>query len=350
MTAGINQNAGEKVLKPKSKLRSLREMNLLVIIAAFVILMCIVCSQYFPHWANIKVVLSSISIDGIVVIGMAIIMITGGIDLSVGSVMCLSMAVCAELFLAGLNPWIAMIGALVVCGGIGAAIGFLVTKVRLSHFIVTLCFMGIARGIVYAMTTGTPISLVGTLELHPEFQFLGQGQIGGLVPMTVIIFAVIAIISEFVVRKSYAARLAFYTGSNEKAAAYSGINVDRVKIVTCVCCSMFAGIAGIIYMNKFSGVPVSAGQGLEMTAIASAVIGGVSMNGGKGSVLGAILGLTLMTLVQNALTLFTVPAFWQDLIRYLIVLAAVIFDSVQQHGLLKKRTTKKPTATAAVSK
>ncbi len=344
---GINQNTEEKAIKPKNKITSLREMNLLIIIAAFVVIMCIVCNQYFPHWANIKVVLSSISIDGIVVIGMAIIMITGGIDLSVGSVMCLSMAICAKLFLAGLNPWLAMAVALLACCGIGSVIGFLVTKVRLSHFIVTLCFMGIARGIVYAMTTGTPISLVGTLELHPEFQFLGQGQIGGLIPMTVVIFAVIALISEFIVRKSYAARLAFYTGSNEKAAAYSGINVDRVKTMTCLFCSLFAGIAGIIYLNKFSGVPVSAGQGLEMTAIASAVIGGVSMNGGKGSVLGAILGLTLMTLVQNALTLFAVPAFWQDLIRYLIVLAAVIFDSVQQYGLLKKKGTKKQAAVPA---
>lgn len=310
--------------------------------------MCITCSQYFPHWANIKVVLSSISVDGIVVIGMAIIMIAGGIDLSVGAVMCLSMAICAKIFLAGLNPWLAMAIALLACCGVGTAIGLLVTKVKLSHFIVTLCFMGIARGIVYAMTTGTPISLVGTLELHPEFQFLGQEQIGGIIPMTVVIFAVIAFISDYVARKSYAMRLVFYTGSNEKAAAYSGVNIDKVKIMTCMFCSLFAGIAGVIYMTKFSGVPISAGTGLEMTAIASAVIGGVGMNGGKGSILGAVLGLTLMTLVQNALTLFAVPAFWQDLIRYLIVLAAVVFDSVQQNGLLK-RTAKVKTA-KAVSK
>ena len=148
--------------------------------------------------------------------------------------------------------------------------------------------------------------------------------------MVVVIFVIIAIIMDFFVRNSSTIRLVFYTGSNEKAAAYSGINVNRVTTLTCVACSVFAGIAGIIYVNRFSGVPLTAGTGMEMTAIASAVIGGVSFNGGKGSILGALLGLALMAFVQNAMTLFNVQAFWQDLIRYLIVLGAVIFDGVQQ--------------------
>ncbi len=320
---------------PLKKLFQMREMTLLLIVALFILVMCF-ASEFFPKWANIKVLLSALSIDGIIVIGMAIILISGGIDLSVGSVMCLSMTVCAMLFLNGLNPWIAAIVALLVCALIGAVIGFLVTKLKLTHFIVTLCFMGIARGIVFALTTGTPISLVTVLKDHEAFRFLGQGQIGEILPMTVLIFLIVAILADFFVRKSSIMRLVFYTGSNEKAAAYSGINVDKVKIMTCVACSLFAGFAGIIYVNKFSGVPVSAGTGAEMTAIASAVIGGVSMSGGRGTVLGAVLGLTLMTLVQNSMTLFTVPAFWQDLIRYLIVLAAVVVDAIQQNMSRRK--------------
>ncbi len=319
-----------------ARIAQLREMNLLIILAAIIIILSFT-SPYFPKWDNIKVLLGSVSIDGIVVIGMTIILISGGIDLSVGSVMCLGMAICAMLFLGGMSPWMAAVIAMLCCAAIGGAIGFLVTKVKLTHFIVTLCFMGIARGIVLALTTGTPISLVTALESYPEFRFLGQGQVGGLIPMTVIIFVIVVIIMDIIVRKSSMMRLVFYTGSNGKAAAYSGIKVDKVKIMCCVACSCFAGFAGIIYLNKFSGVPMSAGSGLEMTAIASAVIGGVSMMGGKGSVLGAVLGLVLMAIVQNALTLFNVAAFWQDLIRYLIVLGAVVLDAVQQNAALKKR-------------
>ena len=293
-------------------------------------------NEYFATWANLRVVIGSFSLDGIAVIGMTVILISGGIDLSVGSVMCLSMTICALLIRASVNPWLSALLALLGCTVMGLVMGLLITKIRLSHFIVTLCFLGIARGIVYALTTGTPISLVGALKDLPEFRFIGQGQVGGIVPMTVIIFLALAAASEIFVRKSSLMRLVFYTGSNEHAAAFSGINVDRVKLATCVACSLFAGIEGIVYVNKFSGVPVSAGTGLEMTAIASAVIGGVSMNGGRGSVLGAILGLALMALVQNALTLFTAPPFWQDLIRYLIVLGAVLLDALQKNRAARR--------------
>jgi ribose transport system permease protein len=313
----------------------LREINLLLIILALIIALSFT-SPYFAKWANIKVVLGSLSIDGIVVIGMAILLISGGIDLSVGSVLCLSMTIIALLFRKGINPWIASIISLCICAGIGSIMGFLATKLKLSNFIVSLCFMGICRGVVFALTTGTPISLVRYLVNTPKFQYLGQGQIGGLLPMTVLFFIIIATISEIGVRKSVLMRMVFYTGSNPKAAAYSGINVDRVKIFSCMACSGFAALAGIIYLNKFSGVSMTAGVGMEMTAIASAVIGGVSIYGGKGSILGAILGLTLMALIQNGMTLFNVPAAWQDLVRYLIVLSAVTFDAIRQYFAIRR--------------
>ena len=313
----------------------LREINLLLIILAIIISLSFT-SPYFAKWANIKVVLGSLSIDGIVVIGMTLILISGGIDLSVGSVMCLSMAIIGKLFLSGINPWLASLCSLAICAGIGALMGFLVTKLKLSNLIVSLCFMGICRGIVYSITTGTPISLVRVLADVPKFRYLGQGQIGGLLPMTVLLFIIIVIISEIFVRKSILMRMVVYVGSNSKAASYSGINAHKVQIFTCMACSVFAALAGVIYLNKFSGVPLTAGMGMEMTAIASAVIGGVSIYGGKGSIFGAILGLSLMALVQNGMTLFNVPAFWQDLVRYLIVLGAVTFDAVRQNFAMRR--------------
>ena len=334
-TTTDTKKGGIKFDPKKLAFFQLREINLLFIILAIIIGLSIT-SPYFAKWANIKVVLGSLSIDGIVVIGMTIILISGGIDLSVGSMMCLSMTIIAKLFLKGVNPWLAAGIAVCICASIGSFIGFLVTRIRLSHFIVTLCFMGICRGIVHTMTTGTPISLVRVLANAPNFRYLGNGQIGGVLPMTVLIFAVIVILAELFVRNSVLMRMVFYTGSNQKAAAYSGINVNRVKVFTCITCSVFAALAGVIYVNKFSGVPITAGNGLEMTAIASAVIGGVSMNGGKGSILGAILGLSLMALVQNGMTLFNVPAFWQDLIRYIIVLVAVVIDAIRQNAAMRR--------------
>ncbi|MDR1133140.1 MAG: ABC transporter permease [Synergistaceae bacterium] len=327
--------AGEVKQKKKWKVLEMRELNLMLILLVIIIGLSLT-NEYFATWANLRVVIGSFSLDGIAVIGMTVILISGGIDLSVGSVMCLSMTICALLIRASVNPWLSAVLALLGCTAVGLAMGLLITKIHLSHFIVTLCFLGIARGIVYALTTGTPISLVGALKDLPSFRFIGQGQVGGIIPMTVIIFLSLAVVSEIFVRKSSLMRLVFYTGSNEKAAAFSGINVDRVKLATCIACSLFAGIEGIVYVNKFSGVPVSAGTGLEMTAIASAVIGGVSMNGGRGSVLGAILGLALMALVQNALTLFAAPPFWQDLIRYLIVLGAVLLDALQKNRAIRR--------------
>ena len=326
--------------KGLNKVRSLpffqiREMNLLMIILVMIVVLSF-ASPFFARWANIRVILSSMSMDGIIVIGMAIILISGGIDLSVGSVMCLAMTIIAMFFLQGMNPWMAALCAIIICAFIGGFMGFLVTHVRLSHFIVTLCFMGIARGVVHALTLGTPISLVRVLPDAPAFRFLGQGFIGGVLPMAVLIFVIIVILAEVFVRRSLLMRTVFYTGSNEKAATYSGINIKRVKIFTCMLCSAFAAVTGIFYVTRFSGVPPTAGIGMEMTAIAACVIGGVSMKGGKGSVLGAILGLALMALVQNSMVLFRVPAFWQELIRFLIVLFAVTIDALRQNFAMRR--------------
>lgn len=318
-------------------LSDVREMSLIIIIILVSILLAFT-NDYFATWANAKTLLGSISINGILTIGMIIVMISGGLDLSIGSVMCLSMAFAATAIRAGMNPWIsALIGILgaIACG---LVMGLIITKMNLSHFIVTLCFMGIARGVVYAMTSGVNISLVSNMKEMPVIAYLGSGYIGGFLPMTFLVFIVLAVITELYARKSANMRRVYYTGSNEQAAEYSGIKTKRVKIAACMACSTMAGIAGIIYMSKYSGVATSAGIGLEMTALSAAVIGGVSMNGGKGTIAGGLLGLLFIVLIQDAMNLFSVQAFWQDLIRYLIVLLAVILDVLQERARKRKNS------------
>ncbi len=307
------------------KLKDFRELNLLLIIAVVSIVMSF-ASPYFLTWGNIEAMLLSFSTEGIVVIGMTIMLIVGGIDISVGSVMCLAMVIPGQLFLMGWDPWTASLVGLLSAVIIGMLIGFFVTKVGLNHFIITLAFMGIVRGASLVVTKGTPLSLY---SLPDSFKFIGQGKILGI-PFVIILFFIIVIICDFMLRKSTVLRKVFYTGSNEKAAMFSGINTKRVKFWVSVLCSSLTGLAGIIFMARFGAATPTFGLGLEMTAISGAVIGGASLNGGKGTVLGSILGISLLAIVTGSMILLDVNVYWQDLIKGMILVGAISIDSLSQ--------------------
>ena len=312
-------------------------MLALIVLAMYVILSF--ANKNFMKWSNQKVVISSMAVDGIVVIGMTIILISGGIDLSVGSTLCLSMTSAAILMRTGINPWLASLIAILITAMFGLLLGLLVTQLHLTHFIVSLCFMGIERGLVYILTGGSPISLVRVFEEHKSYAFVGQGTIGGIFPMAPVTFIIVFIIAEIYVRNSASMRKVFYTGSNEKSARYSGIKINKVKILSGIACSALAGLAGIVYVIRYSGVAVSAGTGEEMVAMSAAVIGGASMNGGRGSILGSILGLLFIIIIQDALTLMMVPSYWQDFVKYVIVLLAVALDGFTYYRSTKAATS-----------
>ncbi|QDY70708.1 ABC transporter permease (plasmid) [Qingshengfaniella alkalisoli] len=299
----------------------MREFALIVIILALCIGMSF-ASPYFLTEGNMRAVLLSFSTEGIVVVGMTILLISGGIDLSVGSVMALTMAVAGKLFLMGVDPWLASIIGIASASMIGVIMSFFVTRVGLHYFIVSLAFLGIARGMTLVVTQGTPLSL---FSLPPSFKFIGQGSIYGI-PFVVILFFAIVIIADFLLRRATMFRRVYYTGSNEKAAEYSGIRTNRVKAGAIILCSTLTGLAGVIFMSKFGAATPQFGVGMELNVIAAAVIGGASLTGGSGSVLGAILGIALLSLVTSSLQLLDVPVFWQDAIKGGILLAAVTVD------------------------
>jgi ribose transport system permease protein len=278
-------------------------------------------------WDNISSVLMSFSTDGIVVIGMTLILIVGGIDLSVASVTAFAECLAGKMFLKGMDPWTASIITIFICGIIGFIMSIFVTKVKLTPFITTLAGMTIVRGLCFVVTKGTPLSL---FTLPAKFKFIGQGFIGK-VPFVIILFFVIVLVCDLMCRYSTILRKAFYTGSNEKAAIFSGINTNRMKMGIFVICSLFAGLAGIIYMSKFgAGIP-GASQGLEMTAISSAVIGGASLNGGKGTILGSVLGVALLSVISNAMILLRINVYYQQLVMGCILLLAVTLDQISQN-------------------
>ena len=311
-----------------SRLFGARETGLVLIILVLFVLMSFT-SEFFLTWPNMRAMAMAFSVEAIVVVGMTILLISGGIDLSVGSVTALAMVVAGLLFLNGVNPWIAALIAIGVCAGIGAIMGFFVTVVGLHHFIVTLAAMVIARGLCLLGTGGRPL---GLYDLPEGFKWIGIGSIG-VIPVAIVIFVIVVFAFDFLLRRTTAFRLVYYTGSNEKAAAYSGIRTKRVIFLTTMLCSTLCGVAGVIYMARFGSAQPTFGVGMELNVIAAAVIGGASLSGGKGSILGAILGAVLLSLVSSSLALLNVSVYWQDIIRGSILLAAVTFD----HYLVKRQ-------------
>ncbi|QPC94371.1 ABC transporter permease [Mesorhizobium sp. INR15] len=312
-----------------ARLASMREAGLIVIILALCIAMSF-ASPYFLTWGNFRAMLMSFSIEGIVVVGMTILLIVGGIDLSVGSVVCFSMVVSGALFLAGLDPWTASLIGIAVSALIGAVMGFFVTVVGLNHFITSLAAMVIVRGLCLVITKGTPLSL---FTLPPSFKAIGQGSFRDI-PYVILIFVVVVAIFDFLLRRATVFRKVFYTGSNEKAAQFSGIRTAQVKFWVTVLCSTLAGLAGVIYMARFGAATPTFGAGMELNIIAAAVIGGASLNGGSGTIFGAILGMALLSVVTSSLILLDISVYWQDMIKGCILLAAVSID----HFLHRKKS------------
>ena len=312
-----------------AQLASMREAGLIVIILALCIAMSF-ASPHFLTWGNFRAMLMSFSIEGIVVVGMTILLIVGGIDLSVGSVVCFSTGVSGARCLAGLDPWTASLIGIGVSALIGAAMGFFVTVIGLNHFITSLAAMVIVRGMCLVVTKGTPLSL---FTLPPAFKAIGQGSFNNI-PYVILIFVVVVAIFDFLLRRATAFRKVFYTGSNEKAAQFSGIRTKQVKFWVTVLCSTLAGLAGVIYMARFGAATPTFGAGMELNIIAAAVIGGASLNGGSGTIFGAILGMALLSVVTRSLILLDVSVYWQDMIKGCILLAAVSID----HFLHRKKS------------
>jgi ribose transport system permease protein len=312
-----------------ARLASMREAGLIVIILALCIAMSF-ASPHFLSWGNLRAMMMSFSIEGIVVVGMTILLIVGGIDLSVGSVVCFSMVISGALFLAGLDPWTASLIGIAASALIGAIMGFFVTVVGLNHFITSLAAMVIVRGLCLIITKGTPLSL---FSLPPGFKAIGQGSFHN-VPYVILIFLVVVAAFDFLLRRATAFRKVFYTGSNQKAAQFSGIKTNQVKFWVTVLCSTLAGFAGVIYMARFGAATPTFGVGMELNIIAAAVIGGASLNGGSGTILGAILGMALLSVVTSSLILLDVSVYWQEMIKGCILLAAVSID----HLLHRKKS------------
>jgi len=303
------------------KFKNIRELSILVIIIAFSFILKFL-TPYFLTYDNLKTVAIGLSADGIIAIGMTIALISGGFDLSVGSVMALSGVTTATLYAGGFNIWLAVLIGLLISALCGLVNGYFIGKIGLNPFITTLGMMGIARGIAYVITEGAYISLYDVSNI---FSSLGGGDIF-TIPFIVLIFIIIACFADFSLRKSSLLRKVFYTGSNEEAAILSGINTQKVKLYVFVLTAILAGIAGILTLSRFQVATPTAGTGAELRVISAAVIGGASLKGGEGSIFGAVLGVILLNIINNALILLNVSVYSQELVNGVVLIYAVTLD------------------------
>ncbi|MDI9440439.1 ABC transporter permease [Candidatus Darwinibacter acetoxidans] len=298
------------------------------------ILLCVVmsfASPYFFSLTNLMNILRQSTLIGIVAAGMTMIIITGGIDLSVGSVLSLSSCLTAGMIIFyGWNVWLSVILGILIGAVFGLINGLLITQIPLPPFIATLGIMGVARGFAFVYTGGAPI-----YTLPKSFRYLGQGMIGP-VPFPVLLMLVIYVIFYLLLKRTKLGRYAYAIGGNEEAAILSGIPVAKYKVIVYSLTSALAALAGMILAARLDAATSVAGDGFELDVIAAVVIGGTSMSGGQGGVIGSLIGALIMGVVRNGLNLLLVSSHWQRVILGLIILLAVTVDVLRKKGIFGK--------------
>jgi ribose transport system permease protein len=296
---------------------------------ASLIVMFIVFSLASPNFVrfnNIVGILLSTAVNGILAVGVSFVIITGGIDLSIGTVMTLSAVMAGVVITFWQLPIFLGILAGVATGALcGCINGATVAKMKIPPFIATLGMMMIAKGLSLVISGTKPVYFVDT----PAFRKIAMGAIFGI-PNAVLIFFCSAIVASLILTRTILGRYTFALGSNEEAARLSGINVDRWKIGVYTLGGSFSGLAGIIMASRLNSAQPALGQGYELEAIAAVVIGGTSLSGGEGSILGTVIGAFIMSVLTNGLRILSIPQEWQTVVIGVIVIVAVYMDILRR--------------------
>ena len=295
------------------------EAGLLLILVGISAVLAVL-SPYFLTVPNLVNVVLTMSVIGIVSIGMTYVMLSGGIDLSVGSTMGLSAVVAATFAKSG-SPFIVV---MLVGLGIGFAIGLInglaITKLRVPPLIATLAMLSVAKGLQLIFSRGVTV-----FGLGDAVGWLGRGYIGPI-PVPIVLLLLLYLLASYSLSRTSFGRKVYAVGGNERAARIVGIQVERIKISVYVLSSMLASFGGLILISRLDSAPTVIGTGLELETIAAVVIGGTSLSGGKGGVWGTLIGVAILALIQNALNLLNVSPYFTQLVQGLVIFTAVAID------------------------
>ena len=279
-----------------------------------------VLNTAFLDLSNLLNLLRQVSINGLIAFGMTFVILTGGIDLSVGSILALSSAFTAILITSGLDPIVALIVG--VLGGflLGVFNGVLITYGSMAPFIATLATMTIFRGLTLVITDGNPITDLGDSYL---FQLFGKGYFFGI-PVPAVTMVIVFIVLAIILQKTTFGRHTYAIGGNEVASKISGIKVNKVKILIYGISGLMSALAGAILTSRLNSAQPTAGTSYELDAIAAVVLGGTSLTGGKGRIVGTLIGVLIIGVLNNGLNLLGVSSFYQQVVKGIVILIAVL--------------------------
>ncbi len=297
------------------KLGPLLGLFLLVVIVS-------ILNPSFLEPLNLLNLLRQVAINALIAFGMTFVILTGGIDLSVGAILALSSALTAGMMVAGVDPIIAIIVGCILGALMGMVNGLFITKGKMAPFIATLATMTIFRGLTLVYTGGNPITGLGDNYL---FQLFGRGYFLGI-PVPAITMILAFVILFILLHKTPFGRKTYAIGGNEKAALISGIKVSKVKIMIYSLSGMLAALAGAILTSRLNSAQPTAGTSYELDAIAAVVLGGTSLSGGKGRIFGTLIGALIIGTLNNGLNLLGVSSFYQMVVKGIVILIAVLLD------------------------
>ena len=310
----------------------LGEYGAFIALALLVIVLSVI-EPSFRAPSNLMNLLRQASFNGLIAFGMTLVILSDGIDLSVGSVFALSAIICAELLMMGIPAVVAVLLALIIGTLLGAISGLLVTKGRLQPFIATLITMTAYRGVAKILTDGKPISQLANNASSGDFFFKAMGK-GSLllfetikIPIPAIILVLAFLIVYFVLNKTTFGRRIYATGSNAKCANLVGVNTAKIKIACYSISGFLSALAGLLMISRLDSAQPTLGSGYELDAIAAVALGGTSMSGGRGKVTGTIAGVLIIAVLNNGLNIMNVSSYYQEVIKAVVILVAVLSDS-----------------------
>jgi ribose transport system permease protein len=303
--------------------RLANDYRAVIIMVAFALVLGLV-NPTFLQLSNITNILNQSSVNALLAAGLTIVILTGGIDISVGSILGFTGAIAAIMLVGGI-PVLVVVPTVLAIGVLAGALnGLFISRWRLQPMIVTLASLSIFRGATYLVTNGSPLTVNDA-----AFNFIGGGSLFGAIPMPVVLMVVVFALAYYLLTRTPFGRHIYAVGGNEDAAYLSGVSVRRTKLLAYSLSGLGAALAGIVVTSRLTSAQPLAGQSYELDAIAAAVIGGTSLKGGAGRILLTVVGALIIGMPNNALNLMNVPSYYQTIVKGVVILAAVLVDAAE---------------------
>ncbi|WP_317855239.1 ABC transporter permease [Chakrabartyella piscis] len=320
--------------KKKFSLAHMNDTNsyVLKLVIAIIVMYTVMCLTipYFADFNNFINILSAMSITGIISFGMTLVILTGDIDLSVGSLVAMTSAMICALVNQGVNPWLSVLIAFLACAGFGLINAFFIAKKKITAFIITMGTMNVARGIAYIIVGGKSQPFDA-----PSIRYFGKLKVFGVIPFAVVVVLVLLAVIWYVLKYTQFGRNVYAVGNNAETARLSGINVLKTQTIVFVIMGVLSAVAGfLLTAQAYSGIP-QAGSGYELDAITAVVLGGTLMTGGSGTIIGTMLGAFIVAVVENGMNLMSVSYYYQLLVKGAIVIIAMVIAKARGKKLKK---------------